>query len=100
MMNLTVMPYARVDRRRAQPEAPAPCTSPRLAEAMGELEGYIRRQPDVTLGELRAAFMGTGFQWDRHGNLVFSPSRRALIAEFDELIERHGWGAQGALLFL
>jgi hypothetical protein len=74
--------------------------SPRLAEAMDELSGYIRRQPDVTLGELRAAFLGTGFTWSAEGQLAFSPVRMALIDEFDELIEAHGWNARGADLFL
>src|SRR5262249_7690880 len=74
--------------------------SPRLAAVIEELQGYIRRQPDVTLGELRAAFIGTGFIWGADGRLAFSPSRRILIEESDELIERHGGGAQGAELFL
>lgn len=67
---------------------------------MGQLAGYIRRQPDVTLGELRAAFLGTGFVWGSDGSLAYSAARRALIAEFDELIEIHGWNASGAELFL
>ena len=81
-------------------ERTRPCSSPRLTAAMDELAGYIRRQPDVTLGELRAAFLGTGFTWSANGKLAFSPSRMALIDEFDELIEAHGWDAQGAELFL
>jgi hypothetical protein len=72
----------------------------RLAAAMDGLRAYIQRQPDVTLGELRAAFLGTGFIWSPDGRLAFSPSRMALIAEFDELIEAHGWNARGADLFL
>ena len=77
-----------------------PWTSPRLSAAMDGLAAYIRRQPDVTLGELRAAFLGTGFMWSSDGKLAFSPSRMALIREFDELIETHGWNARGADLFL
>lgn len=75
-------------------------TSSRLAAAVSELAGYIRRQPDITLGELRGAFLGTGFEWGADGKLAFSPSRMALIHEFDDLIEIHGWGARAADLFL
>ena len=74
--------------------------SPRLAAVVDELSAYIRRQPDITLGELRAAFLGTGFEWGADGKLEFSPSRTALIQEFDDLIEIHGWGARAADLFL
>ena len=74
--------------------------SPRLAAAMDGLTAYIQRQPDATLGELRAAFLGTGFIWSPDGKLAFSPSRMALIREFDELIEAHGWNARAADLFL
>jgi len=74
--------------------------SPRLDAALGELSAYIRRQPDITLGELRAAFLGTGFEWATDGRLAFSPARMALIHEFDDLIEIHGWGARAADLFL
>jgi hypothetical protein len=93
---------ARAEAERFQPFAkePRPGTSPRLSAAMDCLAAYIRRQPDVTLGELRAAFLGTGFIWSPEGKLAFSPSRMALIAEFDELIEAHGWDARGAELFL
>jgi hypothetical protein len=93
---------ARVEAERFFPYTDAPRTwaSPRLAAAMDELAGYIRRQPDVTLGELRAGFLGTGFTWSAVGELAFSPSRSALIDEFDELIEAHGWNARGADLFL
>ena len=75
-------------------------TSPRLAAAMESLAAYIRLQPDVTLGELRAAFLGTGFIWSPDGELALSPSRLALIREFDEFIETHGWNARGAEFFL
>jgi hypothetical protein len=81
-------------------EPAGPWTSPRLAAAMDGLAADIRRQPDVTLGELRAAFLGTGFIWSPEGKLAFSPSRMALIREFDELIDTHGWNARGADLFL
>jgi hypothetical protein len=81
-------------------DAPRPWASKRLEAAMEELAGYIRRQPDVTLGESRAAFLGTGFTWSADGKLAFSPSRMALIDEFDELIEAHGWDARAADLFL
>ena len=74
--------------------------SPQLAAAMDELAGYIRRRPDITLGELRAAFLGTGFIWAPDGTLTLSPKRMALIEEFDELIETHGWNAVGAELLL
>ena len=81
-------------------EAPGAWTSPRLAAAMDGLADYIRLQPDVTLGELRAAFVGTGFTWSSDGELALSPSRMALIREFDELIDTYGWNARGAEFFL
>ena len=81
-------------------EAPGPWTSTRLAAAMEGLAAYIRLQPDVTLGELREAFLGTGFIWSPGGELALSPSRMALVTEFDELIETHGWNARGAEFFL
>ena len=74
--------------------------SPRFGAAVGALAGYIRRQPDITLGELRAAFLGTAFDWNAQGQLALSPSRMALIKEFDELIEIHGWTARADELFL
>ena len=98
----TAIPGRRVetDRFPARPERSRSRTSPTLAAAMTDLRGYIRRQPDVTLGELRAAFLGTGFTWGSDGKLAYSPARMALIAEFDELIELYGWDASGAELFL
>lgn len=98
----TAMPIARneVDRFPPRAKEPVSRTSPRLAETAHELADCIRRRPDITLGELRAACLGTGFIWGADGKLTFSPSRMALIAEFDELIELHGWNAQGAELFL
>jgi hypothetical protein len=97
----TTMP-SRVEAERllSYAQKPRSVTSPRLATAVHELAGYIRRQPDVTLGELRAAFLGTGFVWEGDGKLAFSRARMALVDEFDELIETYGWGARAAEIFL
>ena len=102
MTAVTVIAPERIEAERflAAAERTRSRTSPRLAAAVCELGEYVRHQPDITLGELRAAFLGTGFVWGPDGELAFSPSRMTLVDEFDKLIEIHGWKARAAELFL
>ena len=73
---------------------------PRLARAADEIAGYIRRQPDITLGEIGAALVGAGFTWSPEGKLAYKPTHVALIDEVEGLIEVHGWGTKAADVFL
>ena len=75
--------------------------SARLIAAVRQLGGYLRRQPDITLGELRAALLGSAFELEADGSLALSPTRMALVHEFDDLIRIHGWTASAAdLVFI
>ena len=74
--------------------------SPRLAVAVGGLAVLLRREPDTTLEELRAALLTTGYRWSPEGKLALAADRAALLAEFDSLINRYGRDANAARLLL
>ena len=98
----TDMPTAwtELDRSPRFAGKPARWASPLLGAAMDQLAEYRATHPDATLGELRAALLGTGFTWSPDGKREYSADRVALIDELDELIEVHGWNARGAELYL
>ena len=72
----------------------------RLFCAADEIAGYLRRQPDITLGELAAALVGAGFICSPDGNLAYVPHHVMLIEELETLIELHGHETRAAALFL
>ena len=79
---------------------PARWNSSGLAGAEDTIGRYIKQQPDITLGEMRGALLGTGFTWSPEGKLAYVPTHVALIEELEALIEIHGWDARAAELFL
>ena len=79
---------------------PAQWSSPRLTGVADEIAAHIRRQPDITLGEIGTALVGAGFTWSPEGKLVYAPRHVALLEELEGLIEIHGSGTRAAELFL
>src|SRR5262249_30259801 len=59
---------------------------PRLTRAADEIASCIKRQPDITLGEIGAALVGSGFTWSPEGKLAYKPTQIALIEEIEGLI--------------
>ena len=79
---------------------PARWNSPRLTGITDQIAGFIRHQPDITLGEIGTALVGAGFTWSPEGKLVYASTHVALIEELEELIEVHGYGTRASELFL
>ena len=79
---------------------PARWSPERLTGFADEIAGYIRREPDITLGEIGTALVGAGFAWSPEGKLVYAPRHVALLEELEGLIEMHGSGTRAAELFL
>ncbi len=81
-------------------DKPARWSSPRLAGVKEAIAGYVRHQPDITLGEIGAALVGAGFTWTPDGKLAYEQRHVALIEEVEGLIEAHGYAMKAAELFL
>src|SRR5262245_25717423 len=79
---------------------PARWSAQRLAGIEKQIAAYIRRQPDITLGEIGAALVGASFTWAEDGKLSYAPRQVALIEEVEALIEVHGWATRAAELSL
>jgi len=89
-----------LDRFMRHVGRPARWNSARLAGFADQIAGYIRREPDITLGEIGTALVGAGFTWSADGKLVYAPQHVALLDELEGLIEIHGAATRAAELFL
>ena len=79
---------------------PARWNSERLTGFAEEVSGYVRREPDITLGEIGTRLVGAGFTWSADGKLIYAPRHVALLEELEGLIEIHGAAMRAAELFL
>ena len=90
------------DPERFMPHAGKPPRwhSARMAGFMDEIARHVRRDPEITLGEIGTALVGAGFTWSAEGKLVYAPRHVALLEELEGLIEVHGAALRAAELLV